>query len=406
MKILMLTPYLPYPPSSGGQIRSYNLIKQLAKKHEIYLVCLIKNKNELKNMNMLTKYVKKIYPCYKSATPWTISNIVKSIFGFIPFLIVRNHSSQAKDAILKQLQMEQIDLIHAETFYVMPHIPKTNLPILLVEQTIEYKVYQHFVDNLKIPFIKYLFQPEIFKLKRWELKYWKEADLTCAVSEDDKKVMLSSLPNLKVEIVPNAAGEDMVNLYAKKTANFKHPIFFFPGNFLWMQNVEAAESLSNVVFPIIKEHLPNAECIIAGQHAHTKLKNINNKDITIIDIDPSDISIVQDLYNKATVFISPISGPGGTRLKILAAMASGLPVISSETGVSGLDVIHKKHVFIAKTVDDYAKYALEIIENKQLYEKMKRNARKLVEEKYSWPTIATHLEKMYSNLIKGYENRN
>lgn len=394
----MLTPYLPYPPSSGGQVRSYNLLKHLGQKHEVYLVALIKNDDEVKFVKDLNKYCKKIFVCKRSENPWTAKNIFNSVFGLYPFLVVRNFSDEAKKIVHKLILEEDFDLIHAETFYIMPHIPKTSIPILLVEQTIEYMVYQHFVNNLKIPFLKILFYFDILKLKFWEKKFWQRADLVGAMSDTDKKHMVRIVPTLKVEIIPNAAGEDLSDLYNEKKVITK-PIFLYQGNFFWLQNIEAAEVLINHIYPKIKEKVPKSVCYIAGQKATEKLNIKESDDIKIIDIQPSDISAVKRVYANASVFIAPIKGPGGTRLKILGAMAAGIPVISSPTGVSGLDVEDNKNVLIASENKDFANLAEKILEDKNLYKKIRSNAKKLVEEKYNWKKVSEKLEKIYLKLI-------
>ena len=393
MKILMLTPYLPYPPSSGGQVRSYNLIKHLSKHHQIYLVALIKSKHEKQYIDHLRKYCVRIYVCQRSESPWTIKNILKSIFGPFPFLVVRNFSPQAKKIITKLLANNKFDLIHAETFYIMPHIPKTKIPILLVEQTIEYRVYQHYVKNLRLPLAKLLFYFDIFKLTFWEKAFWKRANVVGAVSQEDKRSMLQNLPDLKIEIIPNAAGEDLYNLY--RINKIAKPIFLYQGNFFWLQNIEAAQILANKVFPKILERIPNAKCLIAGQNAKTKIGNLKGDGIEILDIPPSSSSNVIDIYQKASIFLAPIEGPGGTRLKILGAMAAGLPVISSPTGVAGLDVADGQHVLIAKNNQQFVQQSVAMLSNKYYYQKIRKNARALIIEKYSWDKIAKDLEKIY-----------
>jgi hypothetical protein len=157
MKILMLTPYLPFPLTSGGQTRSYNLIKHLSTKHEITLFSLIKDDSEKKYIPELTKFCKKVVVFKRSKTPWTLRNILLTGFGPFPFLVIRNLARDEKKAIELELSQNKYDIIHAETFYVMPHIPETSTPVLLVEQTIEYLVYKHYVEDQapflsKIPF--------------------------------------------------------------------------------------------------------------------------------------------------------------------------------------------------------------------------------------------------------------
>ena len=89
MKVLMLTPYLPYPPSSGGQVRSYNLIKNLAKHHQITLFSLIKYEEEKKYIKELKKYCADVKVFKRSVKPWTLRNILRTVFGYYPFLVIR-----------------------------------------------------------------------------------------------------------------------------------------------------------------------------------------------------------------------------------------------------------------------------------------------------------------------------
>ncbi|OGK45340.1 hypothetical protein A2956_03315 [Candidatus Roizmanbacteria bacterium RIFCSPLOWO2_01_FULL_37_57] len=393
----MLTPYLPYPPSSGGQVRSYNLIKHLSKHHDIYLVSLIKNDEEKKYQKDLLEYCKEIYVCKRSESPWTFSNIIKSVFGQYPFVVVRNFSPEAKQAVSIALERKAFDLIHAETFYIMPHIPQTKTPVFLVEQTIEYRVYQHYVSKLPL-FIRPFFYFDIVKLKFWEQTFWKKAELVGAVSKDDERKMLELLPNLETTVIPNAAGEDLLNIYNGHKRVIK-PIFLYQGNFSWLQNVEAARILIDTIFPSIKKHIPNARCVIAGQRAQEKLGDVVLSGVEIVDIPPSNVDTVIKVYKEASIFLAPIEGPGGTRLKILGAMAAGLPVISSPTGISGLDVHHNKNVIIAKKPEDFARKAVELLKNHTKYMTIRKNARSLIEEKYSWDTIASKLEKIYEQLI-------
>lgn len=398
----MLTPYLPYPPSSGGQVRSYNLIKHLSRKHDIYLVALIKTKDEETYKNNLQRFCKEIHLCKRSESPWTIKNITKSVFGEYPFLVVRNYSEEAREVVANLLNNHKFDLIHAETFYIMPHIPSTKVPILLVEQTIEYRVYQHFVSKLRFPFIRPLFNYDIVKLKHWEKTFWKKANLVGAVSKDDEEKMHELLPNLKTSIIPNAAGEDLLKIYNAHKLPPKNPIFLYQGNFSWLQNSEAAHILISDIFPAIRKRIPHATCVIAGQRAHSKLGSINKDGIRIVDIESSNLEDVVNVYSQASIFLAPIKGPGGTRLKILGAMAAGLPVISSPTGVSGLNATHNHDVIIAHTTDDFVNAAEKVYKDTELYIKIKKNARKLVDKTYSWDTVSKKLEKIYLQLVSSH----
>lgn len=400
MKILMLTPYVPYPPSSGGQIRTFNLLKYLSKKHQITLVALYKNEEEKIYKKFLAPYCDRIYLCQRPPKPWTFKNIFRAIFSFYPFLVIRNLSNEAKNLIENLLNNESFDAIHAETFYVMPHIPETEIPVILVEQTIEYKVYQHFLKSLPLAIQPFLYF-DILKLIYWEKFYWQKASIVGCVSTKDEEVIKKIQTNIKTALIPNGAGDEMIVKKLPKK-NLKKPLIIFQGNFNWLQNIEAAKFLVNKIFPLLIKTNPNINLIISGQNA-SKINNIKNSKIKIIDLSLKETYKVKNFYQKATIFIAPIFGPGGTRLKILAAMASGLPVISTPTGIEGLEVEDGKHVLIAKNEKEFVEKIFLLLNNLSFYENLRKNAYQLVLEKYSWKKIANNLSQIYQQIKN--ENR-
>lgn len=404
MKILMLTPYLPYPPSSGGQVRSYNLIKNLAKDNEITLFSLIKNDGEKKYVKELEKYCRKVKIFNRPPKPWTFKNILRTGFSFFPFLVIRNLSSEEKLAVKEELAAGKYDLIHAECFYVMPHIPETETPILLVDQTIEFQVYQHYIRSKKDSFLKVLLIPllyiDVLKIKFWELKFWRKAKMVVAVSEADKFKMRSLVPGLNVKVVPNGAGEELMEVWGKRQPE-KDPTVFFQANFDWLQNIEAAQNLVENVFPLIREKVKNAQCWIVGQKAAEKIGYLKRDGVKIVNLETSDTASVIDSYMRATVFVAPLEGPGGTRLKILAAMAAGVPVVTTRVGIEGIDAEDNKEVLVADDRKGLAEKTVLLLNDEILYRKIVLAARKLVEEKYSYKSIAGILSRIYKEVASG-----
>ncbi|MEK7127759.1 MAG: glycosyltransferase family 4 protein [Patescibacteria group bacterium] len=402
MKILMLTLYLPYPPNSGGQIRSYNLIKHLSKKHDITLVSFIK-KGEEKYASEMKKYCKEVIFFYRSEKPFNFRNIIKTGFSLYPFLVMRNLSNEAQIFLAKKLNKEKFDVIHVETFYLRPHIPAdTPIPVVLVDQTIEYAVYQHYVSNLKWWFLKPLFYIDVVKLKYWETRFWKEAKRVIAVSEADKKTMQKSVPGLKVDIIPNAPGDDLANLYnPEKKPAVKNPLIFYQSNFLWMQNVEGAVFLAKEVFPLIRKVYPDARCRIIGQNArtnaHFKVNELESEGVEVIEQDKSDVEAVVRSYDEGTIFVAPLHGPGGTRLKILGAMSAGVPVVTTPVGASGLEVTNGENILIGETPKEIAELVIRLIKDKKLFKKIVENAKNLIKERYDWKAIAIDLSKIYES---------
>ena len=402
MKILMLTPYLPYPPSSGGQVRSYNLIKNLAKDHQITLFSLIKHDSELKYVKELEKFCFKVEVFKRSQKPWTLKNIFRTGFSLYPFLVIRNLAVGEKEAVEQELKQNRYDLIHAETFYVMPHLPSTSIPIVLTDQTIEYQVYQHYVNNFWFWPLKPFLYFDVLKLRFWEKRFWQKANKVIAVSESDKKKMLGLAPDLDVRVVPNGAGEDLMALWPKKTIGGGVKILF-QANFLWLQNTEAALFLVEKVFPLIRKEIPGAICQIVGQKAQEKLKKVDQKGVKIIDLENDDIEGVKKAYREASVFLAPLSGPGGTRLKILGAMAAGVPIVTTPVGIEGIEAKDDVQVLIRKNPQDLAKAVVEILKDRKLYQRITKAARLLIEKKYSYQAVGQILDKIYQEAayVKG-----
>jgi polysaccharide biosynthesis protein PslH len=393
MKILMLTPYLPFPDSSGGQIRSYNLIKDLSKKHEITLFSLIKDDSEKKFVSELEKYCKKVCVFKRSKSPWTLRNILLTGFGAYPFLVIRNLSPKERSAIKNEISKVKYDLIHAETFYVMPHIPDTKIPILLVEQTIEYLVYKHYVEGIKNPILRWLLSIDVAKLRFWETSFWKKADKVVAVSDVDKKEMCGLVPGLDVDLVPNGVNLDFFKI--KQSWKSKNPRMLFVANFKWLQNVEAAKILLDEVFPYVFKNNPSVKVWIVGQHIPEEIKKRRNENILINDLKEDDQEGIRNAYFEASVFVSPLRGPGGTRLKHFAAMAAKLPLITTPVGAEGLGVTHGENIIIQDNPISLARAALDILGDEKKAKIIAENARKLVEEKFSWYKMSEYLDEIY-----------
>lgn len=398
MKILMLTPYLPYPPASGGQIRSLYLLKYLSKKNEITLICLYKNEKEKKYAANLKQYCKKLYVCKRAEKPWQIKNILKSVFSFKPFLMVRNYSDEARTIVKKLLAEEKFDVIHAETFYIMPHIPPTPIPVLLVEQTIEYQVYLHFINSLSI-WMRPIFYMDIVKLHMAEMDYWKKASLVATVSDADQQIIKKLVPTIDPVVVPNGAGDEM---FVKKLEpkSIKNPTLLFIGNFYWLQNTEAAEFLLQKIYPILKKTIPNIRITIAGQKAQSKIASGTDEHVQILGDAPLEVEEIVKLYLDSTLFIAPMFGPGGTNLKILQALASGLPTVCTRIAATRLEVKNNLHVLVADTPSEFAKQIQMILSNKKLYDSIRKNAYEFALERYGYESITNQLEVMYRSIRK------
>jgi glycosyltransferase involved in cell wall biosynthesis len=395
MKILMLVPYLPTITMSGGQTRWYNIIKYLAKKHDITLFSLIKDDSEKKFIPELKKYCKKVKVFTRPKRPWTIRNIILSVFGPFPLLVIRNQSLEERRAVKEELEKEKYDLIHAETFYVMPHLGKTDVPTILVEQTIWHNVYKHHVMH-EVPFLlRPFYMQDVLKIMFWEKYYWGKTDRLFAVSEEDRNVMQKLVPKKKVGIIPNGVDS---NFFAEKKIDRKKPprILYGVTNFEWMQNQEATEQLINRVWPHIVKEMKDTRVWIVGRKMPKWLKDKAKVD-SKVEI-TEDIPDARDAYRCASVMVAPIKGAGGTRLKTLEAMAAGLPVVSTSVGVAGLKVRHGEHALISDTSEGLAKQAVKLLKNAKLANKIGEAGRMHVKKYFDWGSVVKLHDPIYKEL--------
>lgn len=394
MKILMLTPYLPFPLHSGGQIRTYNLLKQLSHKHDVTLFALIKDDHEKQYIPELEKYCTKVRVFKRSKKPFTITNVIKTALSSYPFLVIRNYVHDVKEAVYDELVSEHYDVIHAETFYMMPHLPPTTIPIILVEQTIEYLGYESYAA--KTPhFIQSLLKIDIKKIKKWEKFFWNYCDQLVVMSEEDKKFIAAEIGNKKkIEVVEN--GVDTEWFSQKERQEPKEPTILSVGTFKWLPNIEAVTFLVEKVWPIVYSKIPEAKLWIVGAAPTKKILQFaqDNAAITVT----GNIPDIRDAFTHSHTLVAPVFSGKGTRYKILEALASGTPVVATETAVEGLGVEHGVHVMISNTAEGMAKLVAELLQSKALREKLASNGRKYVNDHFDWQLISKKLDIIYQRI--------
>ena len=208
--------------------------------------------------------------------------------------------------------------------------------------------------------------------------------------------MKTRVPGLKVDVVPNGVGADFDNLPQK--IHYNH-IIYYMGDYKWIQNWEAVELLAKKVFPLIKKKITDAKLIIAGKFPTPDVKALAAPDIEVLEFKGDDGQSVVNACLRSGLFVAPMYAPGGTRLKILASMAAMMPVVTTPVGAEGYGAVDEESILIGKSLQDIANQAIRILEDRKLYNKIAKNARKLVDTKFTWGPIAKKLEEIYEEVV-------
>ncbi|MDO8657812.1 MAG: glycosyltransferase family 4 protein [Candidatus Levybacteria bacterium] len=401
MNILLVSSYLPYPLFSGGHIRLYNLIKELSKKHKLTLICEKRDYQGDAEISELKKFCKKVITV-KRKKQWSIKNILKTGLSFLPFLITGHTSPEMKKEINRELIESQFDLIHVETSYVMQNLPggKVGIPIVLVEHNVEYLAYKRFVDKAPLP-LRPLLYLDILKLKHWEEATWARATKLIAVSEIERKIMNKIRKD--VAVVSNGADINKFKVRGKKLGVRSSEIrILFIGEFKWMQNRDAIEWIIKEIWPKLKEEfIPpmnghGVKLWVVGRSIPESIRKLtSDKNIIFDEQAPKE---TEQIYQKADLLLAPIRVGGGTSFKILEAMASGVPVVTTSLG-NAVGAKEDLEIVVAESTQDFVIKIKKLLEDKAFYETISNNARKLIEEKFNWQKIAKDLNSVYESVI-------
>ncbi|HVF69613.1 MAG TPA: glycosyltransferase family 4 protein [Xanthomonadales bacterium] len=400
MKILMVSSFLPYPLYSGGQIRLYNLIKELSSKHEITLICEKRQSQSEQDVREVEKICKKVITVDRNKQ-WTIGNVLKTAASLNSFLLTGHTQKNMQEKIIQEMEKEKFDLIHVETFYVMQNLPATLLPVVLAEHNIEFQVYKKYLDHASF-ILKPLLSLDIAKIKREEEIYWKKATKLIAVSENDAKVMIEK----GIDPVIVANGVDTEKFKFKKEIRIKNQELrkiLFIGDFKWIQNRDAAKFIIKEIWPEFKSKVESSKSKvesklwIVGRKIPDSLKSLTIDPDIIFDEESSG-KPTQELFYEADILLAPIRIGGGTSYKILESMSCGTPVVTTPLSAGAINARYNHEIIVGETAEELASKTFEILQNPQLYGTIAKNGRKLIENKYTWKEIAGALESIYRSV--------
>ncbi len=388
MNILVLSPFFPYPLTQGGKIRVFNIIKYLSRNHKITLACLSEEK--VTDYGPLTDYCEGILVTHKR--PSTAKNLFKFLTGPDPFNYVRYSSAEMEQGLLNFSRGKSFDLVQVE-FPMMWQYARIfkGVPVTLDAHNIE-------ADNLRQignfsgnPAKRLLYRLEEKRLRQREEQAWKECDLCLAVSEKESKEIASRRKAGKVFTVPNGVDLERFEFLAGKGRGSRA---LFLAGLDYTPNLDSALFLLKEIFPVVRSRSADIELDVVGRRL-CKIKAYKTEGVEFHE----DVPDVLPFFKKSAMLVVPLRQGAGTRIKILEAMASGLPVVSTSKGCEGLNVVNGEHILIANSVDSFASAVLRLGKDASLRDSIARNARSLVEERYSWEKIVQDMERLQERAV-------
>ena len=405
MRILQLTPRLPYPPDEGGRIGIFNLTKYLSfREHKITLLSV--TANQVENIQVDIQKLRKwcdVKVVYKN-TKTKLWGLLLNLFFRIPYTISKYHSRKVKDAIREILSREKFDIVHIDSLHMAYYSRfinrEFNLPIVLREHNVETTIMERFYKNQKSLFIKFYAYLQWKKLRRYEAKTCEVFDKCFMTTKEDEERIRKMNPGVKSCIIP--VGVDLSYFYPSKIKEEPFSLIFV-GSMKWLPNIDGVLWFHSEVLPRIKEIFSEVKFYIVGHEPPMEVKELEKRDKNIIVT--GFVEDVRPYVAKSSLYVVPLRIGGGMRLKILEAMAMEKPVVSTLIGVEGVEAANGKDIIIAANAENFAERIIKLLKNKDYRKIIGKNGRKLVEEKYKWESILEKLEEKYVEVVRRRKER-
>jgi sugar transferase (PEP-CTERM/EpsH1 system associated) len=399
VRILMVTNHIPYPPFSGNPLRNYNLLRRIAMEHEVWLATFVRSAEEVDNILHLLKFCKVVEIVEMrqvGALERPIEGIHYLLKGIPPELRLYQNEEMT-NKIQGLVRKTDFDVVQIEDSYMGLYLRA--LPVEMHARTV---LTFHDVVFSKFDRISRL-EPKLARkmrlwlysqmMRRWEPFYAERFGGCIAMSDSDRDLLQSANPHLKIDVIPN--GVD-INFYQPLPSSNHSPALIFVGNMEYRPNIDAMAYFCRDIYPKIQREIVDLEMWIVGINPSPEVIQLEGKGVHVT----GGVEDVRPLYSQSTVCVVPLRAGGGTRLKILEAMALGRPVVSTSIGCEGIEVVDGEHLFIADTPDQFAEKTISLLKNKRLTLRITAQARELVVNRYDWEVITRQLLQVYSRLIR------
>lgn len=396
MRVLVLTQVVVYPADAGPKVKTLQVLRYLAAKHEVVYCTFVRSEQEVRDAGKLKEICRRVETVpMKRSKASDVRFLVESLVTGDSFLLRRDDRADMRAKVRQLLEEERIDVLHVDQLNMMRFVPEDwRGTVVLDEHNAVWQVVERLRKGATNPLSRWLMGREARIMRRIEGAACRRAQVVLAVSTHDQEALREvASEQVKMEIVPITV--DVEQFTAIWEARDPQPNRLFTiGTMFWPPNSEGVMWWLREGYARLRELCPDVTYDIVGARPPQALQTLAGR-CPGVHVH-GYVADAVPFWKEATALAVPLLSGGGVRVKILEAMAMGLPVVSTTVGCEGLEVQHGVHLLIADTPRDFAQACATVLNDKELANKLVHNARALMLEKYDANIALRSLDEAYA----------
>ncbi len=386
-KVLVLTGALPYPLVTGAKIRTFNLLKTLTSEFDISLLTVVTDKIERESIGPLEQAGITCRAIYKPGLHWGLKKAIDAISSYLlpqPYL-VRHYDNKSYRRILETLLAEnRYDVIHCDSISMTSNLRGLDKSrLILTQHNMEQLIWQGYAEHAGNPAALVFYRNQYRKVKKLERNLDRVYGHIVTVSENDKRLLSEHFPPERIAVVENGVDPEA---YTNSVPVAERSGVVFTGSLDWHPNIDGLVWFAYYVYPLLRSAASELRTNVVGRKPTQRVRDLL-AGRTAMNLH-ADVPKIQPYLHAARVMMVPLRIGGGSRLKILEAMASGVPVVSTTKGAEGLEVTAGENILIEDDPQRFAKALLEVIWDDELHLSLIEKGMHLIRSRYSWKQVA------------------
>ena len=387
MRILWVKVGGLWPTNTGGRLRSFNILSELAREHEVSVLTTHLPGEDGEALRRQLPQCKRVqsfpFAALKFRDPRFPLVLARSWFSSMPVDVYKHQVPELRRAVDELLVSGDIDLCIADFAVATPNVPMDGpVPVMFFSHNVEYQILKRLAEAQLDPIRRGLLTIEWRKMRRYEAEICRKARLTVAVSAHDRDLHLADAAGAVIRDVPT--GVDVS--YFKANGTLENPVeLVFTGSMDWHPNEDAIRHFINEILPAIRREVPHARLTVVGRNPSGSLR----RDAEQAGVEVTGtVDDVRPYIDGAAVYVVPLRIGGGTRLKVFEALSMGKAVVSTGVGVEGLPLAPGKHYLKADDPASFASAVVSLLRDPERRQALGDAGRQLTHERFAWPQVA------------------